>query len=554
MPVNKVIRRLLRTLIKVTAFGVMDTDSNTTQKTIRITNLLAFLLCVVYLMGCYYNKAHNDARTPLLFVMGVFTAFIPLLNKHRYILISRILLCSIAVIELYFIESMIAFLKGGMYEYLNYLHLQMIIIGMSIFPAILFDYKKERKIYLTFVIINGALLVAHSLVFQLYVPVAPHSPISKDQIPILWLVSFASYGMINGGIHFLKRLNATFEDKLEKKALELTAINKELINSELKTRQIAEKRKSAMEKLKEMRTKLKKTLKEEQAFAKMLKETQSQLIHSEKMASVGQLTAGIAHEINNPVNFIKTGIDSLEENLEDLKQLDHLKDAAWTSICEAKKMGEIIDHNNYLDRFEQNIAAAKETIDYYIMVEELDHLIGSIKNGADRTAEIVAGLRTFSRLDESDFKPANIEENIDATLALIKNSFKEVTVVKNYAGIPNIDCIPGKLNQVFMNLISNAMQSIDGKGVLTLKTIHLASEGIVRITIQDTGKGIPKNAQRKIFTPFFTTKAVGNGTGLGLSISKGIIDDHHGQIYFETEENKGTTFFIDLPMVQQKHC
>ena len=262
-----------------------------------------------------------------------------------------------------------------------------------------------------------------------------------------------------------------------------------------------------------------------------LKQAQGQLVQSEKMASLGQLVAGIAHEINNPVNFISAGVDSLSTNLEEIKQvLDVYHRITSTNVAEKLKEIEVL----------------KEKVEYKEAIREINDLIESIKNGTNRTIEIVRGLRTFSRLDEDILKMADIHEGLDSTLILLHNKYKNrIEIVKSYGNLPLIECYPGQLNQVFMNIISNAIDAIDEKGIITISTS--ASNKLIQVSIKDTGQGIPENIRQKIFDPFFTTKGVGKGTGLGLSICQSIIEKHKGNIKVKSEEGKGTEFIISLP-------
>ena len=244
-----------------------------------------------------------------------------------------------------------------------------------------------------------------------------------------------------------------------------------------------------------------------------LKLTQSQLVQSEKMASIGQLVAGIAHEINNPVTFISAGVDSLRNNLDEVRQVLDIYHRITPENSEEKL---------------KEIALLKEQIDYKQAIREINKLIDSIKNGTERTTQIVNGLRTFSRLDEDVLKLADIHKGLDSTLILLRNKCKNrIEIIKEYAELAQLECYPGQLNQVFMNILSNAIDAIEDTGKITISTSK--SNGFIRISIKDTGKGIPENLQAKIFDPFFTTKEVGEGTGLGLSISHGIIEKHQGK-------------------------
>lgn len=267
-----------------------------------------------------------------------------------------------------------------------------------------------------------------------------------------------------------------------------------------------------------------------------LKLTQSQLVQSEKMASLGQLVAGIAHEINNPVTFISAGVDSLGTNLDEVRQVLEVYHRLTPENATVKL---------------KEIENLKEQIDYKQAIREINKLIESIKNGTERTTQIVNGLRTFSRLDEDVLKIADIHEGLDSTLILLRNKYKNrIEISKEYGDIPSLECFPGQLNQVFMNIISNSIDAIEDKGVITISTSK--SFGFIQINIKDSGSGMPENIRAKIFDPFYTTKEVGEGTGLGLSISHGIIEKHGGSISVQSEAGKGTEFIIRLPLTQEK--
>jgi len=267
-----------------------------------------------------------------------------------------------------------------------------------------------------------------------------------------------------------------------------------------------------------------------------LKTTQSQLIQSEKMASLGQLVAGIAHEINNPVTFISAGVDSLNTNLEEVRQVLDIYHKITPDNAEEKL---------------KEIEKLKEKIEYKETIREINKLIDSVKTGTARTTEIVKGLRTFSRLDVDVLKVADIHEGLDSTLILLTNKYKDrIEIKKRYGDVPEIECYPGQLNQGFMNILSNAIDAIDDKGTITIVTSKL--NGSIRIGIKDSGRGIPEDIQSRIFEPFFTTKDIGKGTGLGLSITHSIIEKHNGNIEVKSKARHGTEFVIVLPVTQFK--
>lgn len=261
-----------------------------------------------------------------------------------------------------------------------------------------------------------------------------------------------------------------------------------------------------------------------------LKSTQSQLIHSEKMASLGQLVAGVAHELNNPIGFIYANFPHLEEYTKDLLSL--IEELRQLPLEDAQKA--IV---------EQKIKA----IDLEFIKEDTLKIIRSGQSGASRIKEIVSSLRSFSRLDEAELKSVMLEDGINDTLAILNHQIRNrVEVIKDYQLNHPVLCRAGQINQVFMNIIYNALQAIDGSGSLRISTRK--EDEFAVISVADSGKGIPPDVITKIFDPFFSTKKVGEGTGLGLSISYGIIESHGGHIEVTSELGKGTTFIIYVPL------
>lgn len=272
---------------------------------------------------------------------------------------------------------------------------------------------------------------------------------------------------------------------------------------------------------------------------KELKAAQVKLVHSEKMSSLGQLVAGVAHELNNPINFIYGNIEHLKNYAHDMKDLIDKYTSFEESLTDSQK---------------EEISEIKEEIDYEYLLEDLDDLLDSCKEGSERTRQIVLDLRNFSRLDEANLKEVNIHEGIDSTLNILHNKYKNcIEVIKNYdQSIPNIFCFAGQLNQVFMNLLANAAQAIDKKGQGTVTITTQKDDSHVKIIISDSGCGITAENLSKIFDPFFTTKDVGEGTGLGLSVSYGIIEKHNGTITVESKIGEGTTFTVKIPLKWEK--
>ncbi len=262
-----------------------------------------------------------------------------------------------------------------------------------------------------------------------------------------------------------------------------------------------------------------------------LKQAETQLVHSEKMAGLGQLVAGVAHEINNPINFIVNGVDPLRMHIDSFREvLGRLLECAPEDAAELAELQQM---------------ARDQQIEFRI--QAVNELADTIKEGAKRTSEIVRDLKEFSRHDHAALETVDLETGIDKTLNILAHEFRQgIEVQKNYGKLPPIRCFASQMNQVFMNLLANAVQAIDGDGTVTITTRCEDNKAIVEI--RDTGCGIPEEVLSKIFEPFFTTKDVGVGTGLGLSISYGIMQQHGGQIGAESEVGKGTTFRVELPV------
>jgi len=288
-----------------------------------------------------------------------------------------------------------------------------------------------------------------------------------------------------------------------------------------------------------------------------LKQAQAQLIQTEKMSGLGQLVAGVAHDINNPINFIYGNLPHASNYTQDLIRLIELYQRKYPHP-------------------DQEIEDLTEEIELDFLVEDLEKMLSSISMGANRIREIVLSLRNFSRFDEADMKDVNIHEGIDSTLLIVQNKFKAtpthsaIELVKEYGNLPLVECYAGQLNQVFMNILSNAIDAMEkarcnaeeGREnftpTLTIRTeVKMggsdSSQPRAAISIKDNGCGIPAEHQSKIFDPFFTTKPVGKGTGLGLSICYQIVvEKHKGELKCVSELGEGTEFIIEIPIYQTK--
>lgn len=334
------------------------------------------------------------------------------------------------------------------------------------------------------------------------------------------------------------RINQLKKDRQKAKEKEL---NTSLLNEKIQREQNIELERSVTERtseLTEMNDSLAETLED-------LKSAQQQLIQSEKLASLGQLTAGIAHELNNPINFVTSSAQSLKRDFADLKEVIE-------TVSVLQPMSDKLS-----DELKVVIQRMKD-LDIAFTLKEIDELLAGVVDGAERTAEIVSGLRIFSRMDGNQSSEANINELLTSTLIILRSNLKdEADVLTEFSeNLPNINCQPGKLNQVFMNIITNAAQAtmetqlIRSEREVRVRTrlVNDSGKQFIQVDITDNGVGMSEQKISQIFNPFFTTKGVGQGTGLGLSIVKGILDDHDATIEITSEIDKGTTFLLSFPL------
>jgi two-component system, NtrC family, sensor kinase len=348
---------------------------------------------------------------------------------------------------------------------------------------------------------------------------------------------------VQARIQQLEKENRILRKKLERS--EATCLELEQTNQKKESllRQIINELENSQKEVKEKRQ-LEQTLSE-------LKRTQAQLVHAEKMSSLGQLVAGVAHEINNPVNFIHGNLTYIEEYSQNLLKIVQL-------------------YQHYYPNAVAEIQVQANAIDLDFLQKDLLIILDSMKLGTERIRNIVLSLRTFSRMDEAEFKLVDIHEGIDSTLLILqhrlqnKPKYSEIQVIQKYGNLPRVECYAGQLNQVFMNILANAIDAIDeinekrtlderkaNSSQITISTSAIDLEW-VQIAIADTGIGISESIQKQIFNPFFTTKPIGKGTGMGMAISHQIITDKHGgRLTCFSTPGKGAEFVIHIPV--KKH-
>jgi two-component system NtrC family sensor kinase len=273
------------------------------------------------------------------------------------------------------------------------------------------------------------------------------------------------------------------------------------------------------------------------ALNEKLSMAQQQLLQSEKLASIGQLAAGLAHEINNPIGYIFSNFGTLETYIANLLKMLAVYEGVEPELAASGSL--------------ENIKKMREQIELDFLKEDVHSLMSESKEGILRVRKIVQDLKDFSRIDASqEWKRSNLHDGIDSTLNIVNNEVKyKADLVKEYGDIPEIDCLPSQINQVILNLVVNAAHAIQGnRGKITIRTG--GADDLVWIEVADSGTGIAQENMTRIFDPFFTTKPVGQGTGLGLSLSYGIIQKHRGEIRVTSQVGKGTTFRVILPVSQ----
>ncbi|NEP78699.1 MAG: hypothetical protein F6K39_11255 [Okeania sp. SIO3B3] len=350
-------------------------------------------------------------------------------------------------------------------------------------------------------------------------------------------------GLVVGFYLFLGKVERSLNERRIKLALATDALATSKAQLEDYSRTLEQKVVARTQEIQAKNQALEQTLQE-------LKTTQTQLVQTEKMSSIGQLVAGVAHEINNPVNFIHGNLKPIQSYAQDLLRFIYL-------------------YQTHYPRPVSEVMAVADEIDLEFLQSDLPKIIDSMTMGTERIRQIVSSLKNFSRMDEAEFKTVDIHEGIDSTLMILQHRLKyrpespAINVIRDYAQLPTVDCYPGQLNQVFMNILANAIDALEevqakrtfqenkeNPGEITIRTSVLNSEW-VQVEIADNGSGMVDAVRQKIFDPFFTTKSVGKGTGIGMSISYQIIvEKHAGKLKCFSSPNEGTEFIIQLPLRQ----
>ncbi len=371
--------------------------------------------------------------------------------------------------------------------------------------------------------------------------------IALIEMTIVMLYSFVLGGYITRQLHTLRhgakeiakgnfnhRIKIVSKDEVAEVAKSFNKMSQALLVT-AKARKKAQKELRVLNHELEDRVK-RRTAQLEKAYLK-IKKAQEQLIQSEKMASIGQLAAGVAHEINNPIGFVASNLSTLQDYIAVYKTLISRYEDLIIQVPLNKSQQTQLDA----------IKAYQKEEDIEFLHEDIDELIVNSLDGINRVTSIVQSLKTFSHVDQSQLQEADINQCLQSTLKIVHNEIKyNCEVITKLNPLPPLRCKPGQLNQVFMNLLVNAGHAIEKTGTITIETKTIQKAIVIKIS--DTGKGIPKENLNKLFDPFFTTKPVGKGTGLGLSISHGIIADHNGTINVQSKVGQGTTFTITLPL------
>ncbi|MFN8207579.1 MAG: ATP-binding protein [Bacteroidales bacterium] len=533
---------------KVSGIGVATLEDEKNARQLILVNRLSFVLFLMVIVIIItdilqFPEDYRHFRVPAQhLVFTLLSALFPLvlnaLGKHT---LAKIWFSIVPPFIFLLYPVLFGFVKEEFYFWVPYTA-----IALSIIPHFIFSWKRDRVYYLI------------PLIFCLFISLFTEEIFgyfSKSELPIESIIAQSIVFQKLGRIFIFLFLNISLayfimfafrEEELLKNAnLELQRTNElvlqqsdELAGKNYQLKEQHEEIHAQNEELHEQQDELNVQNEELSATLEQLRYMQQQLIQSEKMASVGVLTAGIAHEINNPINFISSGVDALKVLLSDFQKI--------------LLQFEELNADNISEKL-SGIRAMQEELGYHEMVGNIDRLTGNISTGVGRVTEIIRSLRIFSRLDQHELAECNLNEFLESALVLLFHQYKNrIDIQRNFGEIPVIQCNPVQINQVFVNILINAIDAIERNGMISIATRYLQKEERVEIRIRDTGAGIPQDVLPRIFEPFFTTKDVGKGTGLGLAITYSIIENHKGSILAESKPGEGTEFIISLPIKQEK--
>ena len=488
--------------------------------------LAGFLFKFVWLNNPWINYYAVPVSSSMAIISGVMFSMNFLRTKFYTPFIHKIF---IVILVASFVSIIASFMHFNSISYFLIVFLQVVVSIVAIVAAFIIMFKGYRPA--TFYAVSWVLFLTGLLIFSLR---------NSDILPANYFTNYILY--IGSAIETVL-LSIALADKINVLKKEKDQSQAEALEQSRKNERLVNEQNIILEEKVSKRTAELQNANHHLNEALInLKDAQTQLVEAEKMASLGQLTAGIAHEINNPINFVKSNINPLRLDIQDLLEVLN----AYGELHSLK------DDTNFKSSLDK-IKNLKDEIDITYVKGEIENLIAGIEEGAERTAEIVRGLRTFSRIDEASLKTVNVHDGILSTIVLLKNTIPYyIKVVKEFNAEGVIECFPGKLNQVFMNIITNAIQAIKQKAVkedevITIKTRD-TEEGCIEISIKDSGPGMEEATKHRIFEPFFTTKDVGEGTGLGMAIVFKIIQKHFGKININSSPGNGAEFIITLPL------
>ncbi|MBN1184428.1 MAG: GHKL domain-containing protein [Bacteroidales bacterium] len=508
---------------KISNLGNQDFYNDSKQRSIILLNRINAILILLMLFGLLMTMVdsfilgggklgYGSLRLLLTLICSLFCL---LLSAKNYIFQAKIITSVVPIFLIIIFPTIFGEVKTEYFFYYPFAA-----ASATLIPMLLWMEEERRVIY--YIIIGYCFMLTISVDQVLLFFADKSEPYVSDILDryILYKTSqIILFLFVVLSVQYLIKLNKIIEGKLRSQNIELKEHKEELQSQNEELQSYQEELSLQNERLQE-------------AFNR-LRGTQDQLLETEKMASIGVLTAGIAHEINNPINFINSAIEGLKSIMENLLPLLKAFDELEPTTC-----------REHLSRINE----LKRQIDYKKLMNNIALLMDRISQGIDRTVDIIKGLRTISHLDIEDLKSADIGSIINDALILLENHIpKRVKIIKNFRELPYIKCFPGRLEQVFVNIIGNAIDSISKKGTIEI-SVDSANENDVLVIIKDNGVGIAEDIKSKVFDPFFTTKDVGKGSGLGLAISYSIIKKHSGRIEFDTKPGEGTEFRIYLPL------